>query len=92
MTHTGLITGTAAPGFDDIDGSFVDVTHGFDRSVGGAAGAMQSTSRDLVAFATALADGSLLSTESEAAMQEFLPAEDLSQYGIDHGYGLGLER
>jgi uncharacterized membrane protein YadS len=25
-------------------------------------------------------------------MQTFLPAEDLSQYGIDHGYGLGLER
>ena len=25
-------------------------------------------------------------------MQTFLPAEDLSQFGIDHGYGLGLER
>ena len=48
--------------------------------------------RDLLAFATALADGSLLSPESQAAMQTFLPAEDLSQYGIDHGYGLGVER
>jgi hypothetical protein len=25
-------------------------------------------------------------------LQTFLPAEDLSQFGIDHGYGLGLER
>jgi D-alanyl-D-alanine carboxypeptidase len=92
ITHTGLIADAAAPGFAVIDGSFVDVTYGFDSSVGGAAGAMQSTSRDLLAFATALADGSLLSPESQAAMQTFLPAEDLSQYGIDHGYGLGLER
>jgi D-alanyl-D-alanine carboxypeptidase len=92
LTHTGRITDTAAPSFHVVDGSFVDVTHGFDPSVGGAAGAMQSTSRDLLAFATALAEGSLLSPESQAAMQTFLPAEDLSQYGIDHGYGLGLER
>ncbi len=25
-------------------------------------------------------------------MEAFVPAEDLSQFGIDHGYGLGLER
>jgi uncharacterized membrane protein YadS len=25
-------------------------------------------------------------------MQQFLPAEDLSRFGIDHGYGLGIER
>jgi hypothetical protein len=25
-------------------------------------------------------------------MQTFLPAEDLTRFGIDHGYGLGLER
>jgi D-alanyl-D-alanine carboxypeptidase len=92
MTHTSLITDTIAPGYNLIDGSLVDVTHSSDPSVGGAAGAMQSTSRDLLTFATALADGTLLSPESEAAMQTFLPAEDLSQYGIDHGYGLGLER
>jgi D-alanyl-D-alanine carboxypeptidase len=93
MTHTSLITDTpAAPGYNLIDGSLVDVTHSFDPSVGGAAGAMQSTSRDLLTFATTLADGTLLSPESQAAMQTFLPAEDYSQYGIDHGYGLGLER
>jgi D-alanyl-D-alanine carboxypeptidase len=92
MTRTGLIADTAAPGHDMINGSFVDVTSSFDPSVGGAAGGLQSTSRDLLAFAGALADGTLLSPESQAAMQTFLPAEDLSQFGIDHGYGLGLER
>jgi D-alanyl-D-alanine carboxypeptidase len=92
MTHTSLITDTRAPGYTVIDGSPVDVTLSSDPSVGGAAGAIQSTSRDLLAFATALADGTLLSPESEAAMQTFLPAEDLSRYGIDHSYGLGLER
>jgi D-alanyl-D-alanine carboxypeptidase len=92
MTHTSLITDTIAPGYNLIDGSLVDVTHSFDPSVGGAAGAIQSTSRDLLRFATALADGTLVSPESQAAMQTFLPAEDYSQYGIDHGYGLGLER
>ncbi len=92
MTHTSQITDTAASGYDMIDGSFVDVTHNFDPSVGGAAGGLQSTNRDLLAFATALADGTLLPPESQAVMQTFLPAEDLSQFGIDHGYGLGLER
>ncbi len=92
MTHTSLITDTITPGYNLIDGSLVDVTSDSDPSVGGAAGAMQSTSPDLLTFATALADGTLLSPESQAAMQTFLPAEDLSQFGIDHGYGLGLER
>jgi D-alanyl-D-alanine carboxypeptidase len=92
MTHTSLITDTATPGYNIIDGSLIDVTSSSDPSVGGAAGAIQSTSRDLLAFATALSDGTLLSPESQAAMQTFLPAEDLSQFGIDHGYGLGLER
>ena len=70
----------------------MDVTSDSDPSVGGAAGALQSTSPDLLRFATALADSTLLSPESKAEMQTFLPAEDLSQFGIDHGYGLGLER
>jgi D-alanyl-D-alanine carboxypeptidase len=93
LTHTGVIGDTEpAPGFELIDGSLVDATSSYDPSVGGAAGAMQSTSRDLLVFATALADGALLSPESQAAVKTFLPAEDLSQFGIDHGYGLGLER
>jgi D-alanyl-D-alanine carboxypeptidase len=93
MTHTGVIGDTEpAPGFELVDGSLVDATNSYDPSVGGAAGAMQSTSRDMLVFATALADGTLLSPETQAAVQTFLPAEDLSQFGIDHGYGLGLER
>ena len=90
--HTSELSDAPAPGYKVIDGAFVDVTYVADPSVGGAAGGMQSTSRDLLRFATALADGTLLSPESQAAMQAFLPAEDLSQFGIDHGYGLGLEQ
>jgi D-alanyl-D-alanine carboxypeptidase len=92
MTHTSVITHASVPGFAMVGGSLVDVSRNFDASVGGAAGALQSTSRDLLAFATALAHGTLLSPESRGAMQTFVPAEDYSQYGIDHGYGLGLER
>jgi hypothetical protein len=43
-------------------------------------------------FAEALADGTLVSPDSREAMLQFLPAEDLSRFGIDHGYGLGIER
>ena len=47
--------------------------------------------RDLLTFGTALADGTLLSPESQAAMRAFIPGEDYSQFGIVHRYGLGLE-
>ena len=53
---------------------------------------MQSTGRDLLKFGTALFDGTLLSPESQAAMQTFVPGEDLSAFGLTHGYGLGLEQ
>jgi D-alanyl-D-alanine carboxypeptidase len=92
LTHTSLITDQRPIGYQDIDGSFVDTTFSTDPSVGGAAGALQSTNRDLLRFVTALADGTLLSPASRAEMQMFVPAEDLSQFGIVHGYGLGLER
>jgi D-alanyl-D-alanine carboxypeptidase len=91
MTHTGL-TGTPVPAFAPGDGTLVNVSDDFDPSIGGAAGALQSTSRDLLVFAKALTDGTLVSPQSQAAMQQFLPAEDLSRFGIDHGYGLGIER
>ena len=61
-------------------------------SIGGAAGALQSTGRDLLLFAAALADGTLLSPDSRTAMAAFVPGEDYSQFGIVHGYGLGLEQ
>jgi D-alanyl-D-alanine carboxypeptidase len=92
MTRTGLLADAAVPGFDVVNGSLVDVTASFDPSVGGAAGALASTNRDLLVLATALAGGTLLSPGSQAAMRTFLPAEDLTRFGIDHGYGLGLER
>ena len=92
MTSTGVVGAEQAPGHTLVDGTFVDATKRWHPSVGGAAGGLQSTGRDLVAFATALADGTLLSPESQTAMQAFVPGEDYSQFGIVHGYGLGLEQ
>src|SRR6185436_218485 len=92
LTHTGLIGEPRPIGYKVVDGAFVDATDSADPSVGGAAGGLQSTDHDLLVFGRALADGSLLSPASEAAMEQFVPGEDYSQFGIDHGYGLGLER
>ena len=75
-----------------VDGAFVDATSIADPSTGGAAGGMASTDRDLLRFVRALADGTLLTPASLAAMRSFVPGEDYSQFGIDHGYGLGWER
>jgi D-alanyl-D-alanine carboxypeptidase len=91
LSHTSFINGDEAPGYTVVDGSFV-VPPPWDPSVGGAAGAMQSTNRDLLLFTEALIDGTLLSPESQAAMRAFAPGEDYSNYGIAHGYGLGLEQ
>ena len=92
MTHTSNITDERRPGYVVVDGSFVDATTIAHPTVGGAAGSLQSTSRDLLVFATALAEGTLLTPDSQAAMQAFIPGEDLSQLGILHSYGLGLEQ
>jgi D-alanyl-D-alanine carboxypeptidase len=92
MTRTDAITDERPVGYQIVDGSFVDVTESNNPSVGGAAGGLQSTGRDLVRFAAALRDGTLLSRRSQRAMRAFAPGEDLSQYGIDHSYGLGFER
>jgi len=93
MTSTRELTPEDRPGgYQVIDGTLVDWTHGAHPSIGGAAGGLQSTARDLLRFANALRDGTLLSPGSQAAMQAFVPGEDLSQFGIDHRYGLGLER
>ncbi len=92
MTATSVMHDERPVGYVIADGSFVDATFVADPSIGGAAGAIQSTGRDLLLFAAALMDGRLLSPASQAAMQTFVPADDLSQFGIEHGYGLGLER
>ena len=91
LTSTRMMSADAAPGFVVDGGSFVDATTIWDASIGGSAGALQSTGRDLLTFGTALADGTLLSPESQAAMRAFIPGEDYSQFGIVHRYGLGLE-
>ena len=91
MTHTALAGADLAPGFVPADGGFVDVTFSMDPSVGGSAGALVSNNADLLRFMTALADGELLSPESQKAMETFVPGNDYSEYGITHRYGLGLE-
>ena len=92
LTHTGEMGDERPVGYQAADGAFVDTTWSSDPSIGGAAGALQSTGPDLLRFVTALADGTLLSPSSLAAMRTFVEAEDYSQFGIVHGYGLGLER
>lgn len=90
LSHTSFINGDEAPGYTKVDGSFV-VPSPWHASLGGAAGAMESTDRDLLKFVKALMDGTLLSPEAQTAMRDFVPADDLSQFGIVHLYGLGLE-
>ena len=92
LTGTQLVADNAPVGYKLVNGSFVDATSAADPSVGGAAGGLLSTDHDLLRLATALADGRLLSPASRAAMETFVPGEDYSKFGIDHGYGLGLER
>lgn len=92
MADTSLLTTASSPGFALVDDGFVDATDVEDPSLGGPAGGMQSTGRDLLKFGTALFDGTLLSPDSVSQMQAFVPGDDLSAYGITHSYGLGLER
>lgn len=92
LTNTNVIELGGATGYTTVDGVFVDATQRLHPSIGGAAGGLESTNRDLLHFAAALADGTLLSPESFTAMQAFLPGEDYSSFGIVHSYGLGLER
>jgi D-alanyl-D-alanine carboxypeptidase len=93
LTSTGLITvGVSAPGFVSTDGAFVEVSDRLHPSIGGAAGALQSTGEDLVRFARALTDGTLVPALTVHAMEQVVPGQDLSAFGVDHGYGLGLER
>ena len=92
MTNTSAIEDERPVGYQVIDGAFVHTTSIGHPSVGGAAGSMQSTGRDLLLLVAALVDGSLLSPDSLAAMKTFVPGDDLAQFGIIHGYGLGLEQ
>jgi len=94
LRHTGYSGEPSAlrigTGYVIEHGRFVEATDRWHPSVGGAAGAMYSTTADLMAFTLALFEGNLLDARQAAEMQTFVPGED---YGyIDHAYGLGLER
>lgn len=94
MSGTRLVDVTAAaPAHSLIDGSMVDINgRRDDPSIGGAAGALDSTTADLLRFVTALADGTLLPARLVAEMERYVPGQDYSAFGVVHGYGLGVER
>lgn len=93
LTNTELIAASPPVGYQLIDGALVETTSSTDPSVGGAAGALQSTGRDLLAFAAGLFGGELLGPDMLATMQTFAPGDaSLSELGVTHSYGLGLER
>jgi D-alanyl-D-alanine carboxypeptidase len=94
MPHTDYVGEAHAlrtgPGFSIEDGQFVETTTSMDASLGGAAGAMQSTAPDLLRFARALEDGTLLDARRQTEMRSFVPAEPRGYVG--HEYGLGFEK
>ena len=92
LRSTQVIAPNGAPGYGVEDGTFVDYTDRWHPNVGGAAGALQSTASDLLVFTEALAAGRLLSDDSQAQMNTFIPGDDLSAFGVVHEYGLGLKR
>jgi D-alanyl-D-alanine carboxypeptidase len=92
LTNTSAIRDEQPIGYKIADGAFVDSTSSTHPSLGGAAGGMQSTGRDLLRFVVGITDGSLLSAQSQLEMQTFVTGDDLSELGTVHGYGLGLEQ
>ncbi|HET7824963.1 MAG TPA: DUF6268 family outer membrane beta-barrel protein [Anaeromyxobacter sp.] len=94
LRHTGYAGEPSAPrigaGYAVANGKFVDATTLWHPSVGGAAGAMYSTTADLMAFTLALFEGDLLDARRTAEMRTFVRGDDLGYVG--HAYGLGLER
>lgn len=91
MSETGIIGDSSPAGYDLGKAGFVEAPCD-NPSTGGAAGALESTVGDLLTFATALNDGTLLNAQSQTAMRSFVPGEDFSDFGVVHSYGLGLER
>ncbi|MFN8022615.1 MAG: serine hydrolase domain-containing protein [Acidimicrobiales bacterium] len=92
LGSTGPIGGERSPGYVVVDGQPVEVVDGGDPSVGGAAGAMQSTVADLLVYVGALRDGTLVSPEMREAMLQMVDVGDLTDLGVEHTYGLGIER
>jgi D-alanyl-D-alanine carboxypeptidase len=92
LDSTGLIADERSPGYAVVDGQPVEVVGAGDPSVGGAAGAMQSTVADLLVYVGALRDGTLVSPEMREAMLQMVDVGDLTDLGVEHSYGLGIER
>ncbi len=94
LGHTGYAGEPGAPplgaGHVLADRTFVDATHRWHPSIGGAAGAMYSTAADLMTFTLALFEGDLLDARRTAEMRTFVRGEDHGH--VRHAYGLGLER
>ena len=88
--ENGIVRCPDGPGFGVENDQFVDYTARYDRSLGGAAGGLQSTAADLQRFARAVMSGVLLDAQSETEMQTFVPGQ--RQGDVRHEYGLGLEK
>ena len=92
LDSTGLIADERSPGYAVVDGRPVEVVGAGDPSVGGASGAMQSTVADLLVYVGAVRDGTLVSPEMREAMLQMVEVGDLTDLGVEHSYGLGIER
>jgi D-alanyl-D-alanine carboxypeptidase len=94
LRHTGYAGERSAPrpgaGYVIEDGKFVEATDRWHPSIGGAAGAIYSTTADLMAFTLALFEGDLLDAKRAAEMRTFVDGADHGHVG--HAYGLGLEK
>lgn len=94
LRHTGYAGEPGAPrvgpGYRSAGGRFVEATDRWHPTIGGAAGAMYSTSADLLAFTLALFEGDLLDGRRQGEMLDFVRGDDIGHVG--YAYGLGLER
>ena len=91
MTHTEQASPTSDPWLQASSTARSSMPRPSPTRRSGAPAARCSRRAAICCCSPPLADGTLLSPDSQAAMQAFVPGEDLSQFGIVHGYGLGLE-
>jgi len=84
------IEGAHMHGYVGVEGEeLTDATYLLNPSGMGASGAMISSLFDMKAWVTALAEGDLLTDETQAQRTTFVPG-DYSYFGIPVKYGLGI--